>query len=159
MRNAGVRIVIIVAAIAAALTASRMSAHAPAPAVARGTSVTTAAPAAPGAGAVAPSASATAITHPEIGFHSHARLAEHFAKHGAEFGAASPEDYLRLVQTLRDRPAGGDVLEQRRGDGTLCRFDRRSGAFLAFDPDLTIRTFFRPNDGERYFQRQLEREH
>jgi hypothetical protein len=97
--------------------------------------------------------------HPEIGFHSRERLNEHFHRHGAEFGAATPEDYLRLAQALRDRPAGGDVLEARRGDRVTTRFDRASGAFLAYDDDRTIRTFFRPNDGERYFQRQLEREH
>lgn len=32
-----------------------------------------------------------------------------------------------------------------------------SGAFLAFDPDLTIRTFFQPNDGERHYRRQPAR--
>ncbi len=99
------------------------------------------------------------IAHPEVGFHSRQRLEEHFEKHGAEFGAGSPEQYLKLAQTLRDRPAGGAVLEAVRDDGVVTRFDRRSGAFLAFDHDLEIRTFFRPHDGERYFQRQLEREH
>jgi pyocin large subunit-like protein len=44
-------------------------------------------------------------------------------------------------------------------DGVICRFHKPSGSFLAFNPDLTIRTFFRPNDGESYFRRQLEREH
>jgi pyocin large subunit-like protein len=50
------------------------------------------------------------------------------------------------------------VLEIRRpSDGVVSRFDRRSGAFLAFDSDGTIRTFFRPNDGESYFRRQARR--
>jgi pyocin large subunit-like protein len=39
----------------------------------------------------------------------------------------------------------------------ITRFDRRGGEFLAFERDLTIRTFFRPNDGEAYFDRQLKR--
>jgi hypothetical protein len=109
----------------------------------------------------APTAAATGeATHgfgPEIGFHSHERLKDHFHKHGREVGAASEDDYLRLAQALRDRPVGGDVLELRRADGVYCRFDRASGGFLAFDRDGVIRTYFRPNDGERYFERQAQR--
>jgi pyocin large subunit-like protein len=84
---------------------------------------------------------------------------EHFQKHGAEFGRISVDEYLRAAQTLRDRPAGGDILESVRADGVVTRFDRGSGAFLACDRDGVIRTFFRPNDGEAYFQRQLKRGH
>jgi pyocin large subunit-like protein len=93
-----------------------------------------------------------------IGFGDRIHLTEHFEKHGAEFGRVSIEDYLRAAQTLRDRPAGGEVLESVRTDGVVARFDRASGAFLAFDRDGVIRTFFRPNDGEAYYQRQLRRE-
>ena len=103
--------------------------------------------------------SPAAPTRPAIGFRSKERLAEHFRKHGREFGRVTREEYLRLAQSLRDRAAGGDVLEAVRGDGVVTRFDRASGAFLAFDPDGTIRTFFKPYDGERYFRRQLSRMH
>ena len=58
----------------------------------------------------------------------------------------------RRAQSLRDRPAGGEVLEAVRRDGVITRFDRRRGDFLAFDRDRTIRTFFRPNDGEAYLR-------
>lgn len=123
------------------------------------------APPAPGTGpapttAPAPPPATTAdapAIHADIGFRDAAHLREHFAKHGAEFGRISEAEYLRLAQTLRDRPAGGDILEAVRADGVITRFDRASGAFLAFDRDRTIRTFFQPNDGERYFRRQLAR--
>ncbi len=92
-----------------------------------------------------------------VGFRSRQRLTEHFEKHGAEFGNITIDEYLRRAQELRDARAGGDVLEIVRGDGVVSRFDRASGAFLAFDRDGTIRTFFRPNDGERYFKRQSRR--
>ncbi|MEP6832119.1 MAG: hypothetical protein ABJB74_01945 [Gemmatimonas sp.] len=36
-------------------------------------------------------------------------------------------------------------------------FDRSAVDCLAFDHDGTIRTFFKPNDGERYFRRQANR--
>lgn len=88
-------------------------------------------------------------------FRSRAQLDEHYSKHGAEFGKISERDYLRLAQELRDAPAGGPILEARRPNGEFSRFDRRHGYFGAYNPDGTIRTFFIPNDGERYFHRQL----
>lgn len=91
------------------------------------------------------------------GFRSQAQLDEHFAKHGAEFGNISKADYLRLAQDLRDAPVGGPILEDRRSNGEFSRFDRRKGYFGAYNPDRTIRTFFVPNDGERYFHRQARR--
>ena len=94
-----------------------------------------------------------------IGFRSRSALEDHHRKHGSEFGGRiSVEEYLRKAQALRDAPAGGSVLEFKRDDGVVTRFDRRSGDFLAFNRDLTIRTFFRPNDGEAYFRRQKDRE-
>lgn len=93
-----------------------------------------------------------------IGFRNRERLEEHYRKHGAEFGQISQAEYLRLAQELRDASVGGSVLELLRADGVITRFDRESGAFIAFDPDRIIRTFFRPNAGERYFRRQAARE-
>ena len=103
------------------------------------------------------STAVVAITRPEIGFRSAERLDEHYRKHGRDFGPVSRDEYLRLAQTLRDRPAGGAVLQAVRRDRVITRFDRMSGGFIAFDPDGVIRTFFAPNDGERYFQRQARR--
>ncbi len=95
----------------------------------------------------------------DVGFASRARLEEHYRKHGAEFGNITREEYLRQAQALRDAPAGGAIVEAVRRDGVVTRFDRKSGAFIAFNANGVIRTYFRPNDGERYFRRQLEREH
>lgn len=92
-----------------------------------------------------------------VGFHSQRQLAEHFEKHGAEFDAHDEREYLREAQQLRDAPAGGSILEAVREDGVITRFDRRTGAFIAFDEDGTIRTFFKPNLGEQYFHRQARR--
>lgn len=91
------------------------------------------------------------------GFRSRRQFEEHFAKHGREFGNVTPEQYLGLAQELRDAPAGGPILEIVKPDGVVTRFDKRSGAFGAYNRDRTIRTFFKPNDGERYFRRQASR--
>ena len=92
-----------------------------------------------------------------VGFADSRRLDEHFEKHGAEFGRITKQDYLHQAQLLRDTAVGGHVLETVRGDGVATRFDRQTGAFIAFNPNGTIRTFFKPNDGERYYKRQSER--
>lgn len=91
------------------------------------------------------------------GFRSREQLDEHYAKHGAEFGAISKAEYLRLAQQLRDAPAAGPILESRRPNGEFSRFDRRNGYFGAYNRNGTIRTFFIPNDGVRYFLRQSRR--
>jgi len=93
------------------------------------------------------------------GFTSARSLDEHYEKHGREFGTVTKQQYLAMAQALRDVAAGGPVLEAVRRDGVITRFDRDNGAFIAVNPDRTIRTFFKPNDGERYFRRQAERDH
>lgn len=110
-----------------------------------------------GGGAPAQPVPAAAGFGAGVGFADTRRLEEHFEKHGAEFGAASRQDYLRLAQKLRDAPVGGPILQAVRRDGVVTRFDRQTGAFIAFNANGVIRTFFRPNDGERYWRRQAER--
>ncbi|MGH9802474.1 MAG: hypothetical protein ACRD82_19075 [Blastocatellia bacterium] len=98
-----------------------------------------------------------ATVHTEIGFASRQKFPDHYDKHGGEFGSISKEAYLRQAQELRDSQPGGDVLEAMRSDGVITRFDKKTGTFIAFNADLTIRTCFKPNDGEAYFQRQSKR--
>lgn len=92
-----------------------------------------------------------------VGFADSRRLEEHYEKHGAEFGRITKQDYLRQAQLLRDAKVGGPILETVRSDGVTTRFDKQTGAFIAFNPNGVIRTFFKPNDGERYYRRQAER--
>jgi hypothetical protein len=87
------------------------------------------------------------------GFRTEHLLQDHFEKYGHEFGVISRQQYLRLAQQLRDSRAGRNILESRHPDG-LIRFDRKRGYFGAYDMDGTIRTFFIPPDGLRYFERQ-----
>lgn len=91
------------------------------------------------------------------GFRTPQQLNEHYQKHGREFGSISQSEYLRLAQALRDAPVGGPILEAVKTGGVITRFDRRTGYFGAYNRDRTIRTFFIPNDGERYFHRQATR--
>ena len=91
------------------------------------------------------------------GFRSPQQFNEHYQKHGREFGSITQAEYLRLAQELRDAPVGGPILEAIKPGGVISRFDRRNSYFGAYNRDRTIRTFFIPNDGERYFVRQAKR--
>jgi pyocin large subunit-like protein len=93
--------------------------------------------------------------HAKIGFASEQLLTEHYRKHGREFGKITREEYLLMAQDLRDRPLDMKILESVRRDRVITRFDRRAKAFIAFERNLIIRTFFKPADGEKYFHRQL----
>ncbi len=91
------------------------------------------------------------------GFRTKKHLDDHYRKHGHEFGNITKAEYLRLAQELRDAPPGGPILEAKRADGVITKFDRRKGYFGAYNRNRTIRTFFIPNAGESYFHRQARR--
>lgn len=112
-----------------------------------------------GSEAAAPTSSTVNNITRCTGFRDARHLDDHFAKHGREFGDISKATYLVRAMVLCGAPVGGDVLEIERSDGVISRFDRSTGAFIAFEDDGTIRTFFRPRDGERYFRRQAGRSH
>ena len=157
--RAGLPIAVIIA-ILTAIFGGRLSRRpSPAPSGTTERSAPSATPARTSPRDAAPVPSNNAPRNGSPGFTSREHLVEHFGKHGAEFPGLDMAAYLRAAQTLRDQPAGGAVLELRRSDGVVTRFDKTSGAFLAVNRDGTIRTFFRPNDGEAYFRRQATRSH
>jgi hypothetical protein len=152
--KSGIPLAVIIAVLAAVFASRAPRTPAAAPSA---RTAPTAAAQAPSPDRAAPASSATPAADDSPGFASRQRWIEHFEKHGAEFPGLDADGYLRAAQQLRDAPAGGEILEVRRKDGVITRFDRGSGAFLAANRDRTIRTFFRPNDGESYFRRQASR--
>ncbi|MEZ0266037.1 MAG: hypothetical protein ACAI43_15015 [Phycisphaerae bacterium] len=115
-------------------------------------------PANAGRATEAPRPPESGVSRTKIAFRSPRQLEEHFDKHARDTGASSVDDYLRRAQSLRDAPLAPPVQELRRADGVVTRFDPRTGYFIAFNSDFTIRTFFRPADGAAYFRRQAQRE-
>lgn len=101
---------------------------------------------------------APSFVETSIGFRDQESLREHYSKHGREFGNVTRDEYLLMAQTLRDTPPDGrQVLVAYRPDGVVSKFSTRSGGFIAYNRDKVIRTYFRPNDGIRYFNRQKGR--
>jgi pyocin large subunit-like protein len=87
------------------------------------------------------------------GFRNDHVLQDHFEKYGHAFGAISRQQYLHLAQQLRDSRVGKDILESKRPDGVI-RFDRKHGYFGSYENNGTIRSFFIPPEGIRYFERE-----
>jgi pyocin large subunit-like protein len=88
------------------------------------------------------------------GFRTQHLLEDHFARYGRQFGSINIQQYLHMAQQLRDALPGRNILISRRPDGGGSKFDVRRGWFVAYDGDGTLRTFFIPKDGVRYFDRQ-----
>jgi pyocin large subunit-like protein len=88
------------------------------------------------------------------GFRTLHLLEDHFTRYGSQFGQINIQQYLHLAQQLRDAAPGKNILISKRPDGGGSKFDVKKGWFVAYDGDGTLRTFFIPKDGERYFDRQ-----
>jgi pyocin large subunit-like protein len=88
------------------------------------------------------------------GFRTLHLLEDHFARYGSQFGPINMQQYLHMAQQLRDSVPGRNILISKRPDGGGSKFDVKRGWFVAYDGDGTLRTFFIPKDGIRYFDRQ-----
>jgi hypothetical protein len=80
-------------------------------------------------------------------------LQDHFARHGADFGAKSPDDYAAQAWRFRERAVAERLPMKLDTDGTVRAFDPKTRAFAAFNRDGTAKTYFRP-DNPSYWQRQ-----
>jgi len=81
-------------------------------------------------------------------------LQDHYNRHGADFGATSPDDYAAkawlFLQRAKDEGLAAKLDES---DGTIRVWEGRTRAFAAYNRDFTTKTFFRPGSGD-YFNRQ-----
>lgn len=80
-------------------------------------------------------------------------LADHFDRHGRDFGARNAEDYARLAWEFRQRARREGLPAKQDEDGVIRVFESRSRSFAAYNRDGTTRTFFKPRSAD-YFARQ-----
>ena len=81
-------------------------------------------------------------------------LTDHFQRHGADFLAMSPEDYARQAHAFYLAREDYQVKTDWEGDGTVRVYDEVTNAFGAYNADGATKTFFKPNNGQAYFDRQ-----
>jgi filamentous hemagglutinin len=81
-------------------------------------------------------------------FEDEASKADHFQRHGSDFGAKTADEYEKMARDFLNAPLDasvGNVLEcVRRGNGDTIRSDTTSEAFAIMRRDGTIRTFYKP---------------
>jgi hypothetical protein len=82
-----------------------------------------------------------------------ASLQDHFERHGADFGAKSPDEYAAQAWRFRERAVAERLPMKLDSDGTVRVFDPKSRAFASFNRNGTTKTYFRP-DNPGYWQRQ-----
>lgn len=78
-------------------------------------------------------------------------LDDHFARHGADFGATSVDDYARQASEFLQQPG---TLTKIDADGVIRVYDPATNAFGAYNPNGTTRTFFTPKRGIDYWNDQ-----
>ena len=86
-------------------------------------------------------------------FRSRKLFDEHYKKHGAEVGTITQSEYLALANELINS-GSPDVLHKTEDDGDKLFFDKDKGYFAVLSTDGYIRTFFIPDGGIKYWERQ-----
>ncbi len=81
-------------------------------------------------------------------------LQDHYNRHGADFGAQSPDDYAAkawlFLQQAKDEGLPAKLDES---DGTIRVWEGRTHTFAAYNRNFKTKTFFKPGSPD-YFKRQ-----
>jgi pyocin large subunit-like protein len=85
-------------------------------------------------------------------FRSESLLEQHYEKHGQEMGFSSAKDYEKAASDVITNPDALHKTEQEDDDDVYYLED--TNEFVIVSTDGYIRTYFKPKDGIRYFNRQ-----
>ena len=95
-------------------------------------------------------------TYVEYHFRSKKQLNEHFEKHGGEFGEDfgydTAKDYEKGASDVINSSEALHKTEAEDGDGVY--YIEATNEFVILSTDGYIRTYFRPNGGKSYYDRQ-----
>jgi RHS repeat-associated protein len=72
-------------------------------------------------------------------------LAKHFDDHGADFGAASEQDYVRQASQFLQRSQAEGLPTKIDSNGTIRIYDPASNTFGSYNADGTTKTYYKPN--------------
>ena len=92
----------------------------------------------------------------EYHFRSKSLLNQHFSKHGAEFaddfGYTTAEEYERGASSVINNVAALHKTEKEDGDDVF--YIESTNEFVVLSTDGYIRTYFRPDSGKKYYDKQ-----
>jgi hypothetical protein len=80
-----------------------------------------------------------------------ASLAEHFERHGAEFGASTAKDCEGIAKALYSRTSG--VEARMAKDGDIGMYDRSTNTFASYDKNGVIKTLFKLREGADFWDK------
>ena len=89
---------------------------------------------------------------PEYTFRYYDRLKEHYKKHGIEMGFASEDEYLAAANAVIANPEA--LTKREKEDGDYLFYVEKTNEFVVLSKDGYIRTYFCPDSGKRYFDKQ-----
>ena len=106
------------------------------------------------AGEAAMPAESTVPTETQYHFRSEKTLREHFQKHGGEFGDmyATPEEYEAGASRVINDPSA--LTKREKEDNDYVYYIEDTNEFVILSTDGYIRTYFKPNAGKKYYDRQ-----
>ena len=88
----------------------------------------------------------------EYTFRNDRLLTEHFEKHGIEMGFSTKEEYQKAASDVINDPDSLHKLEKEDGDDVYYKVE--TNEFVVVSKDGFIRTYFCPDSGQAYFDRQ-----
>jgi filamentous hemagglutinin len=91
-----------------------------------------------------------------IGFEDASSRADHYERHGAEFGITSEFDYERAACDFLNGPLDASILRcVRQGNGDSIRYNMITQAFAVMRSDGILKTFYKPQVSWHKFSSNL----
>lgn len=94
---------------------------------------------------------ATAITQ-EYVFRNKKLLNQHYEKHGIEMGFSNAKEYEKAASAVINNPNALHKIEKEDGDDVF--YVEATNEFAVLSTDGYIRTYFKPDSGKKYFDKQ-----
>ena len=96
-------------------------------------------------------------TSSSLQFVSEQLFQKHYDKHLSEFGEISKERYLEKANALADAPLSEDIVQLVRSDGSIAKYCYSTNEFVVVTADGNIRTYFKPETKEAYWDEEIDR--
>ncbi|MBR6404098.1 MAG: fibronectin type III domain-containing protein [Eubacterium sp.] len=94
----------------------------------------------------------TADTVKTYHFRNENLLNQHFEKHGREMGFSTAQEYEAAASAVITNP--NSLHKTEKEDGDDCYYLEKTNDFVVVSTDGYIRTYFRPDRGKEYFDKQ-----
>ncbi len=92
------------------------------------------------------------VDYQEYHFRNRDLLESHYEKHGKEMGFSSSKEYEMSASDVVNNPESLHKTEKEDGDDVY--YKENTTEFVVVSTDGYIRTYFNPDSGKKYFDRQ-----